>query len=248
MSWFEEWFDSPLYEKIYANRNREEAALLADLIETIIPNDSYPNILDLGCGRGRHSIALAHRGYRVTGLDLSEEAIQKARRLAGIENLDHKLRFIVGDMREPLNQTFDAVLNLFTTFGYFLEDSENCKVLTNVRNMLKDDGIFIQDFLNPSYIIKTLVPFEEGRYENLHYQIERSIENGMVLKKIRFTGPELNEPVEFNERVKLYNLTWFKNQLSNTGLKLQTTYGEYDGRPYNEEESSRLIMISKKNE
>lgn len=247
MSWFEEWFDSPLYEKIYSNRNKEEAALLANLIETIIPIEKYSNILDLGCGRGRHSITLAQRGYQVTGLDLSEEAIHKARRLAENEGLAN-LQFFIGDMRDQLDYTFDAVLNLFTTFGYFLDDSENIKVLFNVKNMIKNDGIFIQDFLNSSYIKKTLVPHETGRYENLYYEIERRIENGMVFKNIRFTGPDLTEPVEYNERVKLYNLTWFKEQLSNTGLKLQATYGEYDGRSYDEQESSRMIMVSKKSE
>lgn len=245
MSWFEEWFDSPLYEKIYANRNREEAARLADLIETVIPKENYPNILDLGCGRGRHSIALAQRGYQVTGVDLSDAAIQKARNLAEREGLDD-LHFTVGDMREPLDHSFDAVLNLFTTFGYFLNDSENRKVLFNVSSMLKMNGFFIQDFLNPSYVKKTLVPKEKGRYENFQYEIERYIEDEMVIKKIRFTGPALTEPVEFNERVKLYNLEWFEEQLPRAGLNLQSTFGEYDGKPYTENESSRMIMISRK--
>jgi len=79
MSWFEEWFDSPLYEKLYANRNSDEAERLADLIEKEIPVKKYSTVLDLGCGRGRHSIALATRGYDVTGVDLSEEALAKAR-------------------------------------------------------------------------------------------------------------------------------------------------------------------------
>lgn len=108
MSWFEEWFDSPLYEKIYANRNREEASQLADLIETIIPKNSYPTLLDLGCGRGRHSIALAKRGYQVTGIDLSEAAIQKAKHLSEVEGLTNT-RFLVSDMRDRMDQSFDSI-------------------------------------------------------------------------------------------------------------------------------------------
>ncbi len=246
MSWFEEWFDSPLYEKIYANRNREEAVQLIDFIETFIPVKKYPNILDLGCGRGRHSISLAQRGYQVTGIDLSEAAILKAKRLSESEGLN-SVRFLIGDMREPLNLTFDSILNLFTTFGYFLDDSENLKVLTNVSGMLNKEGVFIQDFLNPSHIKKNLVPEEEGSYENLHYHIERYIENEMVFKNIRFTGPTLDEPVVFNERVKLYNLDWFQDHLKLAGLTMQSTYGEYDGTPYDKDESSRMIMISRKN-
>lgn len=245
MSWFEEWFDSPLYEKIYANRNREEASQLADLIETIIPKNSYPTLLDLGCGRGRHSIALAKRGYQVTGIDLSEAAIQKAKHLSEVEGLTNT-RFLVSDMRDRMDQSFDSILNLFTTFGYFLNDFENQKVLMNVSSMLNNEGVFIQDFLNPSVIKKSLVPEEEGNYENLNYRIERMIENDMVYKNIRFTGPTLDKPVEFNERVKLYSLDWFQENLRQAGLALQSIYGEYDGSSYIKENSSRMIMISRK--
>lgn len=245
MNWFEEWFESPLYEKIYANRNQEEAAQLADLIETMIPKESYPALLDLGCGRGRHSITLAQRGYQVTGVDLSEAAIRKAKQLADADGL-HQVRFMTGDMRDRLNLTFDSILNLFTTFGYFLDDAENLKVLTNVSRMLKPGGVFIQDFLNPSMVKKNLIAEEEGSYENLHYHIERFIRDEMVFKKIRFTGPELDEPVEFNERVKLYPLDWFEQNLSRAGLTLRSTYGEYDGAPYHKGSSSRMIMVSKK--
>src|SRR5690625_5483861 len=111
MSWYEDWFDSPLYEKLYSNRNKEEAHLLADLIEDEIPKQSYPEILDLGCGRGRHSIALARRGYQVTGIDLSKEVVGKAEEIAEEAGL-RNVTFLTGDMREPLDQRFDAVLNL----------------------------------------------------------------------------------------------------------------------------------------
>ena len=117
MSWFEEWFDSPLYELLYAYRNEEEARRLADLIEDKIPPGDFSNVVDVGCGRGRHSIALAERGYHVTGFDLSPTAIEKARRIAKERDLSN-VRFIVQDMRKPLDDTFDAAFNLFTTFGY----------------------------------------------------------------------------------------------------------------------------------
>ncbi|HKL03925.1 MAG TPA: methyltransferase domain-containing protein, partial [Cryomorphaceae bacterium] len=135
MSWFEEWFDSPLYEKLYSNRDEKDAASLAELIEEVIPVSDYRNILDLGCGRGRHSITLAQRGYQVTGIDLSKKAIQKAKRIARQKNLDN-VEFFVRDMRAPLPKQFDAIVNLFTTFGYFLEDEENRRVLVNTQKML----------------------------------------------------------------------------------------------------------------
>lgn len=245
MSWFEDWFDSPLYEKLYANRNEDEASLLADLIEKEIPPETYTEILDLGCGRGRHSITLAERGYHVTGIDLSEEAIAKATRIASGKNLEN-VEFITGDMRDPIAKKFDAILNLFTTFGYFLDDAENAKVLKNISGLLKPQGVAIIDFFNASLIQKNLVPEDSGSFKNLDYRIERKIEEDMVFKRIHFSGPSLKGDVEYLERVKLYDLNWFVKELTNAGLKLNHIYGNYTGVPFQKENSPRLIMVCSK--
>ncbi|MDX1642623.1 MAG: methyltransferase domain-containing protein, partial [Balneolaceae bacterium] len=172
MNWFEEWFDSPLYEKLYAYRNKNEADELADLIEKVIPKSDYSKILDLGCGRGRHSITLAERGYHVTGVDLSKQAITTAIQSARKRKLAN-VHFQVGDMRRPLDKTFDAVLNLFTTFGYFLKDEENAKVISSVKEMLESNGIFILDYLNAYKVRKNLVPEEEETFRDMTVHIER---------------------------------------------------------------------------
>lgn len=245
MSWFEEWFDSPLYEKLYAYRNEEEAALLADLICRTIPAGDYPDVLDLGCGRGRHSLTLAERGYNVTGIDLSEQAIAKAKRLARNRNLNN-VTFHVQDMRHPLDHTFDGVLNLFTTFGYFLDDEENSTVFRGVNSMLRSGGIFFMDFLNAEMVRKSLQPEDSGEYGQFTYRIRREIRDDMVFKTIRFTGGELDEPVEYTERVKLYDLDWFRSRLEENHFELLKTYGNYHGASYDPQSSPRLMMVSRK--
>ncbi len=245
MSWFEEWFDSPLYEKLYANRNSDEAERLADLIEKEIPVKNYPTVLDLGCGRGRHSIALATRGYDVTGVDLSEEALAKARSLASDRNLKN-VSFLSGDMREPVGQTFDAVVNLFTTFGYFLDDAENSKVIQNITEMLKPGGIVLIDFFNSHLVQKNLVTKDEGSFKDLTYKIKRTIDDAMVFKKITFSGSALPQNVEYTERVKLYDLLWFEEQFRSSNINLKHVYGDYSGVSFNREDSPRLIMIGSK--
>lgn len=243
MSWFEEWFDSPLYEKLYSNRNESEAAMLADRIETEIPLPRYREVLDLGCGRGRHSLTLAERGYSVTGIDLSPSAIEKATLLANERGLTD-VQFEVRDMREPLDRKFDAVVNLFTTFGYFLDDDENRSVIGSVSSMLKPDGIFIMDYLNPDHVKRNLVDSEEGEYGVYSYRIKRKIEEQMVFKTIRFEGGDLEEPVVYQERVKLYDLKWFKTVHQKYGLTLQKTMGDYSGSDFMDSESPRMVMIS----
>jgi len=243
MSWFEEWFDSPLYEKLYSNRDEKDAASLADLIEEVIPVSAYRNVLDLGCGRGRHSITLAQRGYQVTGIDLSNKAIEKAKRIAGQKNLNN-VKFFVRDMRDPLPKQFDAIVNLFTTFGYFLEDEENRRVLRNTGKMLNQGGILFLDYLNPHYVEKNLVPSESGMYENLTYNVTRQIKDGMVFKTIQFSDDSLDEPVKYRERVKLYDLEWFRDVLTDSGYDIIETYGNYEGSPFLVE-SPRMIIVAK---
>ena len=243
MSWFEEWFDSPLYEKLYSKRDEKDAASLADLIEEVIPVSAYRNVLDLGCGRGRHSITLAQRGYQVTGIDLSNKAIEKAKRIAGQKNLNN-VKFFVRDMRDPLPKQFDAIVNLFTTFGYFLEDEENRRVLRNTGKMLNQGGILFLDYLNPHYVEKNLVPSESGMYEKLTYNVTRQIKDGMVFKTIQFSDDSLDEPVKYRERVKLYDLEWFRDVLTKSGYDIIETYGNYEGSPFLVE-SPRMIIVAK---
>ncbi len=245
MSWFEEWFDSPLYEKLYINRNESEAEDLAHLIEKILPKENYPKVLDLGCGRGRHSLTLAEKGYCVMGIDLSPEAIKKARNTAESRGLTN-VKFQEQDMRISLDENFDAVVNLFTTFGYFLEDSENIKVLKSVHSMLRPKGRFMIDFLNANIVEKNLVKIESGQYENLHFDIERFIEDGMVHKKITFTEGGLDEPVSYQERVKLYDLAWFGQQFEECGFTLKNSWGNYYGEDFDPEKSPRLILLVEK--
>lgn len=243
MSWFEEWFDSPLYEFLYAYRNEEEAKKLADHIQREIPVEEYQNIVDVGCGRGRHSITLAERGYNITGFDLSPQAIEKAEQIASARGLKN-VKFLVHDMRQPLAGRFDAALNLFTTFGYFLENKENERVLKSVNSMLKENGLFLIDYLNSRKVEKELVSEEKGSHKGIEYTISRYIENECVYKNIRFSGEEFETPKEYTERVKLYGRQWFEKVMSRSGFSIRKVWGSYSGDAFDESSSPRLIILA----
>lgn len=243
MDWFEEWFDSPLYEKLYANRDENEAAQLIDLLEEELPLGKDTKILDLGCGRGRHSINLCKRGYDVTGIDLSDEAIAKAQKKARNQKLE-RIRFQVRDMRHPLPDTFDVIVNLFTTFGYFEDDDENAKVLESVRSMLKPNGIFVLDYLNAEKVKTDYVPAEEGGFQDIHYEIERYISDNAIHKEITFSGDKVDGTKKYAERVKLYGLSWFEKEMAKRDLVIDQVYGDYQGHDFDPDASSRLLIIS----
>lgn len=245
MDWFEEWFDSPLYEKLYANRDEQEASQLVDLLVDTLKLNKCSKILDLGCGRGRHSISLNKRGYNVSGIDLSPQAIKTAKAKAKKEGLEN-ITFYVRDMRNPLPETFDAIVNLFTTFGYFSSDAENVRVFDSVVSMLKDDGMFVLDYLNAEKVKKTYRPKDSGTFQGLEYEIERYIKNDAIYKEIEFSGPKVNGQKKYAERVKLYGLDWFRQEMEKHGLKIEHLYGDYQGHDFDPGQSNRLLIISRK--
>lgn len=243
MNWFEEWFDSPLYEKLYAKRDEEEAARLVALLEQTLSLNKCATILDLGCGRGRHAINLHKKGYEVTGIDLSEQAIATARQKA--KTFGYDIEFKVRDMRNPLPKTFDAIVNLFTTFGYFETEQENAAVFDSVAQMLNSEGIFVFDYLNAKKVQESFVPSEEGEFQGIHYEIRRYIEDNAIHKEIHFSGHKIGGEKKYTERVKLYGLPWFKKKMAERGLTIDQVYGDYEGNDYDPETSSRLLILSR---
>src|ERR1043165_2289153 len=142
--WYKDWFADERYLALYKHRNTAEAEQLLDLIERTVtpPKDSV--ILDLACGAGRHSIALAKRGYtHITGIDLSSTLIKKAKEAA--KEATVQVSFIESDMRSFLGQ-YDLILNLFTSFGYFEDDKNNEALIRHVGESLCEGGHFILDF------------------------------------------------------------------------------------------------------
>ncbi len=244
MNWFEEWFDSPLYEKLYSNRDEEEARRLIEFLEQTLSLNNCSTILDLGCGRGRHSITLARRGYKVKGIDISEEAVKKASAKANEIGLDN-IEFEVRDMRNPLPEIFDAIVNLFTTFGYFEQDQENLKVLDSVVKMLNQDGIFVLDYLNARKVRSGYKQEDEGEFQGIKYHIRRYVKNNSIHKDIVFSGDRLTRNRGYSERVKLYDLEWFEEEMEKRNLQIENVYGDYKGSEFDPHSSPRLLIISK---
>jgi SAM-dependent methyltransferase len=241
MNSFQEWFDSPMYESMYAHRDDQEAEKLSSLIHSRFPVDQYPRLLDLACGRGRHCLNLARVGYALTGVDLAPRAIAIAREKLASQHL--KADFICGDMRVPLPDTFDGIVNLFTSFGYFDDDEENRSVLRAMHEMLRPGGFLVLDYLNERWVRDTLVPEESGSFDTCEYTIRRWISGSMVMKKISTQRPDV-QVREFNEQVKLYGNDWFTHELTSLGFRITERLGDYDGSPFDPARSPRLIIIA----
>ena len=166
LDWFETWFDSPYYHQLYNHRDEEEALrFINNLLDKLQPTPGC-RMLDLACGKGRHSKALWDRGYDVTGVDLSDNSISAAK-----EYECDTLRFYTHDMRFPLvSNYFDYTFNFFTSFGYFETEREHINALRTMSSSLKKDGILVIDFLNtslPSLGITTSLKQKSGLPQNI---------------------------------------------------------------------------------
>lgn len=243
MAWYQEWFDRDEYELVYHRRDEREAEQVVDLIERLVRPAPDSEILDVGCGRGRHARVLARRGYRVTGIDVAERALQIARKRTEAEGL-HNLLFLQHDMREPLCRTcFDGVVNLFTAFGFFEDDADHLRALQAMATALRPGGWLVQDFLNAEYVQRHLVPCDRFQLDGIEVVQERWIENGRVNKRIRLRRNGIEQV--FYESVRLLRLSDFQKLYRAAGLNLQAVLGDYAGRPFTSE-SPRLILYARK--
>jgi SAM-dependent methyltransferase len=202
-------------------------------------------VLDLCCGMGRHSMALTDFGFRVTGVDLSEVLLSEARRL----DTKEEVVWVRGDMREvPLEGPFDAVVNLFTSFGYFDDDVEHERVLGEIRRLLRHGGRFIIDFLNPDYVQRHLVPHSVRTEDELRIEETRRIENGYVCKTIVLQEIGSDDKRIYEEKVKLIGQDAFRAMLERSGLIVDAVYGGYDASAYTPAESKRMIFVGRRGE
>lgn len=239
-TWFATWFDSSYYHLLYQHRDDSEAQFFMDNLVQHLNVPKKASILDLACGKGRHSIYLADKGFDVVGVDLSPESIEHARQFE-----HEQLHFDTHDMRAPLTVgPFDYIFNLFTSFGYFPTEEEHIQTLEEMKKGLKStDSILVIDFFNAYKVIQQLVLSEEKTLSEITFKINRRVENGYILKDIRFE--DKGEQFHFQEKVRAFTLEDFKGFFEQVGLELLDTFGGFDLSNYDPQQSDRLILIAK---
>ena len=237
-NWYSSWFDTPFYHILYKDRDNKEASNFMDTLTSFLKLSKEAEILDLACGKGRHSKYLNELGFRVTGVDLSPKSIAFAKQF---ENSN--LVFEEHDMSISYPKKFDAVFNLFTSFGYFENEKDNLRTIKAIKSELKPNGFAVIDFLNAEFVKSNLVPSETKTVNGIDFNIERIIENGYIIKKIHFIVD--NKDYRFEERVRALTLSEFKNFFNEANANLLYCFGDYQLNEFDVESSERLILIFK---
>ena len=239
MNWYESWFDSPWYPILYASRDEEEAAAFVEKMMQSLDLPAGSTILDLACGRGRHARRMASMGMQVTGVDLSEKSLADAR-----SQPLPQLNYLRHDMRQPLNgRKFDAVFNLFTSFGYFDDPEDDMKVLRAAQLSLQQGGYFVIDFLNPDIILPLLPTSEDVERSGVHFHLKRYHQPPWIMKDIVVTFQSHTH--HFQEKVRCYKADELAGLLKSCGFKIITHWGDYHLNPPHAQ-SPRTIFICQK--
>lgn len=238
--WYTSWFDSPYYHILYKDRDYKEAERFIDNLLKSLKPQKGSKILDIGCGRGRHSVYLHKKGFEVTGIDLSPGNIAYAKQFE-----DVTLSFFVHDMRKQFRtEYFDLAVNLFTSFGYFENDIDNEHTVSCAAKAIKESGLFLIDFMNSKKVIDTLVKEEIKEVDKITFRINRKVESGFIIKTIEFN--DKGQSYSFEEKVKVLYPKDFERYFRASGLKLINLFGDYDLNDFDENKSDRLIMLCKK--
>lgn len=241
-AWYKDWFNSPFYHKLYFERDEKEAeAFIKKLIAHLHPVPGS-RMLDVACGKGRHSKTLASLGFNVTGIDISYDSIAYAKQFEK-DNLD----FFVHDMRLPFRGNyFNYAFNFFTSFGYFKTRREHDDAIRTIARSLKPGGIFVIDYLNVHYAENHLVYTEEKEINGTTYNILRWHDETHFFKKIVVNDASLVQPFTCTERVAKFSLGDFTDMLAFQGMQVQEVFGDYQFNEYDVENTPRLIIIASK--
>ena len=240
--WYKSWFNSPWYTQLYQHRTEQEAHEAVQLVRDIAGLASGAKVLDLCCGFGRHAYALAEQGYQVTGLDASEHLIRLAEQRFSHLNVN----YVIGDMRSAyVGAPYDAIVNFFTSFGYFDTHEENQQVIDTIAGSLAEGGVFVLDFLNAALVRTTLNPESMNMVGETMIIQERWIDEPYVRKRITVNVPCTAEHT-FEEQVRLYSHQELTTMIKQAGLNVGSVYGSYDGAAFDDQVSERCIIIATK--
>lgn len=247
MEWWRDYFDAQYlleYEPIFAlEHDRRDVARIMDVLG--LPSDS--RILDVPCGQGRHAHLLAEAGFDVTGLDYSVELLKRAK----ARGTGTHLRYERGDMRALPKQwsgRFDAVLNLFTSFGFFTFPSDDAKVIREFARVLKPGGVLLwhggsRDGVVRSFIARDWWSSKDGTMIG-H---ERSFDPLSGVLTVHTTVKGKKRAVEREHRIRLYTATRLAELCADAGLIVEQAWDGWRDRPLGRK-SSEMLLLARKEE
>jgi len=229
---------------MFTPRRWEVAPEEVDLVVERLGLEPGAHVLDLSCGPGRHSLELARRGYRVTGVDRTERFLAQARRRAEEEGLD--IEFVRADMREFRRpEALDAVINLFTSFGYFEDRADDRRVIENLHASLRPGGKLLIEMMGKERLARIFRERDWHPIEGGFFLEERKLSQAWSWIETRWILVRNGEVTEFTIAHRLYSGWELVHLLEECGFVEVEAYGGLSGRPY-DQDAERLAVVARK--
>lgn len=245
-AWHEDdrfWQESApwLFRQARWERSGEEVEQVIALLDLA----SGASVLDMGCGPGRHSLELAERGFRVTGVDRTSMYLEEARRRAQDAGL--KVDWIQADMREFSGpDAFDAAINLFTAFGYFEDGAEDRRVLQNLLVSLKPGGRLVIDLMGKEILARIFQARDwELKEDGSMILYERRIAQDWSWVENTWILVQEGQSQQFELGHRLYSAAELKSLLKDVGFDEVQAFGGLDGSPY-DQHAKRLVVVAER--
>ena len=243
--WWATYFDQQYlleYEPIFTlEKDRQEVSRLIELVELPVG----ARVLDVPCGQGRHAHLLAEAGYDVDALDYSEHLLEKAR----ARGTGRTLRYTPGDMRHlPRRWTgrFDVVFNLFTSFGFFTEPSDDVRVVEEFARVLKPGGLLVwhggsRDGVMARFLARDWWTTDDGTIVAHERRFDQL--SGVLTIRSTFRGPKVEGVRE--HRIRLYTATRIAELCAAAGLIVEQAFDAFRARPLRRT-SSEMLLVARK--
>ncbi|MFW5868549.1 MAG: class I SAM-dependent methyltransferase [Armatimonadota bacterium] len=245
-TWWREFFESADSIPLSFFPGDEETAEQIEGIVSLLSLQPGESVADICCGMGRHAIPLAERGMNVLALDASNMMLQIADELAGDAERPELVR---GDAAElPLaDEAFDAMLNLFNSFGYFLDEGQNVAVLEETVRCLKPGGRFLMETRNRSYQILYAPYYQEvGRADGSTAIIRCRYDEKQHRLTSVWSDPDDPEEILHEAAIRLYGLDELREMFDSVGLEIDGVFSEYDGREFEGWERMLILQAHKR--
>ncbi len=243
--WYDDdWFWETFGPTMFGQKRWEDAPKEVDELILLLGIKSGSVILDLCCGQGRHSLELARRGFRVTGVDRTTSYLSEAKKRAKADGLH--IEFIEEDMRKfSRAEGFDVVINMFTAFGYFEDLAEDKRVLSNIFSSLRKGGKLIIDVMGKEILARIFCERDWQEQDEFFVLQERKVSQNWSRMENRWILLKNGRQYETKFSHRLYSATELLGLLTDSGFSCINIYGDLTGAEY-DHNAKRLIAVANK--
>ncbi len=245
MEWWRRLFDTTLYFELYESQDTELARTQTPQVLALVGMTPPARILDVGCGYGRHSIELARLGFDVTGIDISEVQLARAREKAQAAEVAVDFRQADGRALE-FEAEFDAAISMFLSFGFFETDAEHLAMLRGIAQALRPGGRFLMDFWNREYEIQRFDRFQVDRTGDIFELEEWDFD--YLRGRLNWTNTAFfpdGRRESWYHSIRAYTVVEVKALFERAGLHLDAVYGSLGGAPYSIEAQAAIFVATK---